>query len=221
VEHGPAPDHGLARFDEQSHGHEADAVRLERHDLAVLLVRLALHAQHARQVGAVDVSVQEPDARPGLRQRDRQVRRHGALPHAALARAHRDHRTHALERLPVGGGIARLPHAADRVHADVGDARDLHHRAPAVILDLGLERARRRGQHQRERHGAALHGDVLDHPQGDEVAVEVGVVHGAQCGEHGFRRDHVCRGSFKGQEDSARGLRAAVRGDPPTIPGRD
>jgi hypothetical protein len=58
-----------------------------------------------------------------------------------------------------------------------------------VRLDLGLERARTRRQHDREPDLAAVHLDALDHAERDEVAMQVGVIHRAERGEDGFSRD--------------------------------
>ena len=53
-----------------------------------------------------------------------------------------------------------------------------------VALDLGLERAGGGGQVDGQRHRAVADPDVLDHPQVDQVAVEVGILDPFQGIEH-------------------------------------
>jgi hypothetical protein len=92
----------------------------------------------------------------------------------------------AVERLAVGARALCLAHARDGVDRDVLDPRQRPHRGLAVGLDLGLERAGGRGQDEGEGDGAVGGGDVLDHPQRDQVAVQVGVLNRAQGSENIF-----------------------------------
>ena len=75
-------------------------------------------AEHRRDARAVDVRVEQADARARALEREREVRRDGALADAALA-AHHEH-----DVLHVGNGIfagdvarddARIPTQVDRV----------------------------------------------------------------------------------------------------------
>src|SRR2546427_3249705 len=52
----------LFRSHDQAQRYELHTVRLERPDLAALHRRLLVHAQHARDVGTVDVRVHEAHA---------------------------------------------------------------------------------------------------------------------------------------------------------------
>ena len=73
----------------------------ERQDvLAVLGLRFAAgESHHLRLAGAVDVGVQEPNARPLRRPGERQVRGGGRFAHPALSRGHRDDVLHLREGL--------------------------------------------------------------------------------------------------------------------------
>jgi hypothetical protein len=99
---------------------------------------------------------------------------------SATARADRHHLRHARQGLAVGRRVLGLAHARDGVDLDFAHARHGRDRAAAVGLDFGLERAGRRRQDQREAHPAVVDRHVLDHPERDQVAMEVGVLDGAQ-----------------------------------------
>ena len=106
-------------------------MRLERLDaLAVAADRpFARQAQHAGLARAVDVGVENADARAVVRQGQRQVDRDGGLADAALAGSDRDDVADARQRLPAGGRGLRGDFPAH-----------LHPRLPAACLQPGLER---------------------------------------------------------------------------------
>src|SRR6185436_4999183 len=74
VQHRPAPDDRLVGRDQHAHRDHLDAVRRRRHDpLVGRDLRRVGDAQHLRDVRAVDVAVEQPDARALPRERDREV----------------------------------------------------------------------------------------------------------------------------------------------------
>ena len=92
-------------------------------------------------------------------------------------------------------GVARrtvAPHAIDEgLDADrVQSAADLG-------LDLVLERARGRGQLDRERDVGAVDDEVADHVAGDEVAAELGLLDGAEGVEDGGLGDGAHQGGVR------------------------
>ncbi len=62
MQHGAAPDDGLVAGIEKSDGNDFQAEGFDRLDAVVAdHARLRVHAQHQRNVGAIDVSVEQPD----------------------------------------------------------------------------------------------------------------------------------------------------------------
>ena len=100
VQHGPAPDDGLVAGIEKSDRDDFQPESLDRFN-AVLAnhARLVAHAQHQRDIGAVDVGVEQPDFVPHLDQRDGEVDRERGLADTALARTDGDDGVHARQRL--------------------------------------------------------------------------------------------------------------------------
>ena len=64
------------------------------------------------------------------------------------------------------------------------DAGHLHHRGARLIAHLILHRTRRRRQLDGERDAAAVDRQILDEPEADDVAVQVGIVDDLQRLEH-------------------------------------
>ena len=117
---------------------------------------LALDAHHQRHRRAIDIGVEQADARALLCQRHGQVHRHCRFADAAFAGRHRDHMADAGD-----GGL--IQHAAARPHLAM-ETRSRHalsargdplQRSLALILDLILQRAGRRRQLDREAHAIA------------------------------------------------------------------
>jgi hypothetical protein len=89
--HRAAPDHRLLLRHQEPDRHGVQAERLDRlHQLAGHF-RFAVHAEHPRQAGAMDVCVDQAGAQAHLREAGRQVHRDRAFAHAALAAGDCDH----------------------------------------------------------------------------------------------------------------------------------
>ena len=114
----------------------------------------------------------------------REVDRDRRLADAALAGADGDDVLHAGHRLPRAVGADRLADARAHLHVDRADARQLHHRGARLIAHLILHRTRRRRQLDRERDAAAVDRQILDEPEADDVAVEIGIADDLQRLEH-------------------------------------
>ena len=140
--------------------------------------------EHGRDVGPRDVCVDEPHLRPGGGQRNSEVGGDGRLAHAPLVRGHRDHVAHALDRLLAFARVAR-PHLRPPVERNGLDSGKPLQRGAHIRLDDVLQRAGGRCQLYLHAHGPALDGQLLDHPQRDDVTVKLGVVDGGECGENG------------------------------------
>ena len=155
-------------------------------------------AEHERDIGTGDVGVEEADRRPGPGERDGKVDRDRALADAALARRHGDDVLYAGDELLRTGrrraADHRRPGDVDRVGPDRADGR------LGVRLDLVLEGTGRRGQLDGEGDLAAVDDDILDHVEGDDVAAELGLLHGAK---------HLADGAF-GQFDHRPGTSAGL-----------
>ena len=80
-----APNRGRITLHDEAERHQLDAVRLERLDLAALDFGLAGDAEHARDVGPIDVGIHQADAVAVTCQRGGEVRGHCGFPDAALA----------------------------------------------------------------------------------------------------------------------------------------
>src|SRR6185369_11147142 len=139
---------------------------------------------HLGRVGPVDVRVQETDARALALEGDGEVHRRRGLAHAALARAHRDDVADA--------GHALAAEAAARLHVRGHGRACRRHSGQAphdpfrLRLQLILHGAGGRRQLDREVDLAARDLDFLDEAEGDDVLVEVGILHGAEGGEDLF-----------------------------------
>ena len=148
----------------------------ERDDLVVLAVGGAAGAHHCRQVGSVDISIDETDGRPGVAQRQGEVDGHRRLAHTALAAADRDDVLDAYDRLLVADALEGNDLGAE-VDVDRGHIGDpLHQRASDPVADLVFERARGGGQDHSQRNHSAGCAHVADHAQLGEVLVELGVL---------------------------------------------
>ena len=181
-DHRAAPDHRRLLVDQETdrHGLQVVAVhRLQR--LAVLRLRLAVHAEHARLAGAVDVRIQNADLGALGRQRQGQVHGGGGLADAALAGGHGDDVPDALDVLDallrgMGGDLARHVDdgGLDAVH---GLDQRLQLRGQVVAVAGG-----RKTQHDLHGRGVAVDGDLLDALGGYQVLFEVGIHVGRQFG---------------------------------------
>ena len=207
VDHRAAPDHGVVLTDEEVHAHELHAVLLGRDDL---LLRGGLWAlvgpDHPGNVRAVDVGVEQPDARPHLREPRGEVHRDGGLPDPTLPARDRDDVLHARQDV-----LAPLD-ARGEVDLDTRVGTDLAH----PPRDGGL--VRRVGRTERERDVGDLvpNLDVVDEAERDDVVTEirvldvreevlhVGYVHGAGSAGRAIRvgkrpiRGRTTRRVFRG-----------------------
>jgi hypothetical protein len=105
VQHRSAPDHGRLRVvDQEPDTHQFDAVTLVRNDALAIGHRLAVHAEHGRNAGTIDVGIEQPDARAELLQAEREIGGDGALADAALA-AHHEHDALHRRNGVVGGNF--------------------------------------------------------------------------------------------------------------------
>ena len=106
---GPRQIGGRALAEEEAEADDRQAVRVERQDVLLRRhadrLRAVLDAEQNRQARPVDVGVEQADAQPVARERERQIHRHGALAHAALARADRDDVAHRGEPHLLGPWI--------------------------------------------------------------------------------------------------------------------
>ena len=198
--HGAAPDHGLVLLDEEADGHHLQAMRHQRlHGLAILALWLTVNTQHQRQAGAVNVGIQNADARAFGGQRQRQIGRRGALAHAALARGHGDDVFHTGQQLHAALHRMRGDLAV-QVHADIGHAFDLAGSGHQLAAQLGNLARRRITQLDFERHITISDAQVLELLGADKVLRGIGVDNGLQGlqqggflnGRHGrARKDFV------------------------------
>src|ERR1043166_3922294 len=68
-----SPDRRRIPLHDEPQRHQLHAVRLERLDLAALDLGLVAQAEHARDVGPVDVRIHQPDAVAVLRERGSEI----------------------------------------------------------------------------------------------------------------------------------------------------
>ena len=184
ADHGAAPDHGLVRVHQITDGHGLHAVAFQR--LQAFAVRgfraLTLQAHHQRLRWAIDVGVQNADARAFRGQRQRQVGRGGGFADAALAGGNGDHVLDAgKQRHAALGGVAgdQVAHAHAKL-ALLGQRRQrgLEALADGFVLAVG-----RIGQHHVQRQFCIADLDVFHRLGGDEGFAGVVV---DQAG-HGFQ----------------------------------
>jgi hypothetical protein len=179
-----APHDRLALGDEELDRDDLDAVSLERGDLvAGRRLRLAVDAEHHRDVRAGDVRVEQSHRRARLRERDGEVDRDRRFSDAALARRDGDDVLDPGHQLLRLGRRRTADHRAPR-DVDCLDAERRQLRAN-VGLDLVFERTGGRRQLDRERHVRARDAQVLDHVAGDQVAAQLGLLDLAERVEDG------------------------------------
>src|SRR5437879_13841760 len=99
--HWSAPDHRLVRAGEEADRHEPDAECLERYELGVHHLRLALDAHHARDRWTVDVRIERPNPGPADTEGTGEVDRHCRLPDATFAGRARDHLPDTCQHTPA------------------------------------------------------------------------------------------------------------------------
>jgi hypothetical protein len=164
----PVPDHEADR----RHLH---AMVLERlHGLAVEALGTAVHAQHHRLRGAVDVGIQNADAGAFRGQGQRQVDRRGRLADPALAGGDRDDVLHIRHELEAALHRVRQD-LGGHVDADVADAGNLAQRIHDRGADAGHLAPGRIAEFDVERGAVAVDLDVLDRLGADEVLAGVRV----------------------------------------------
>src|SRR5207249_50321 len=165
-------------------------------------------AGHHGDRGSVDVRVEQPDRRPALTQRRRQVDRNRRFADPAFARRDSDRlldagkylwRFRAHERGPDVGGHADL---------DARHAGDLAGGVFCLRLEAVAYRAGRRRELKREAD-SALRADVqlIDHAEADHIAAQVGMLDAPE------RVEDLLRGRCAHPLRSYRG--PAIEGGPP------
>src|SRR5579883_2181132 len=90
VEHRATPDQGLVAGVQESHRHYAHAVLFERLDAFANRVRRGANAHHERDVGAVDVGIEQANLVASTRERDGEVDRDGGFAYTAFTGSDRD-----------------------------------------------------------------------------------------------------------------------------------
>src|SRR5262249_27925078 len=185
VQHRAAPDDRRIVLREETHRDDLQAVFLGRHDLLSVGRELRLHPEHDRHVRAVDVAVDDADAAAAFRERDREVHGHRRLADAALAGADRDHVLHARQRDARSVGADGLAHARGGRDVDRLHAGQLHDGGTRLIAHLILHGTRRRRELDREGDAAAVDLQLLDEPEADDVAIEIGIANDLQRLENG------------------------------------
>ena len=174
------PDHRLVHVDEKADGADLHAVVLHGlHGLAVGRVRPAMDAEHDGLRRAVDVGVKHADGGALGGQRQRQVGRHGALAHTALAGSHGDDVAHLRQQLH-----AALHRVGDDLLIDVGGdalhARDLLDGGLHRLAD-GIDLAERRiAQLHVQAHVTVVHPHVAGRAAGEEIPAGIGINDGGQ-----------------------------------------
>ena len=86
MQHGPAPDQGLIAGVEEAHRDRTDAVLLQGFE-AVLThnLRLGAYAQHQGNVGAVNITIKQPDFESHPAQSNSKIDRDRGLPYPTFA----------------------------------------------------------------------------------------------------------------------------------------
>jgi len=214
VEHRAAEDHRLVFIHHEAHGHNPQAVGDERLDAVFDHLRGLAHADHAGNVGAVDIRVEQRHLRPERLKRIRQIHRRRGFPHAALARGARHDILHARNRRAVFGRVA-LAHLGGHHHFHFAYTGNLAQRVFHVRLDFMLQRTRRSGQFHRHAHLAiARQPDVFDHAQRHEVFAQIGIENGTERFENRLLSQRHARSLLKKRKDTLSGGNRAKRIDP-------
>ena len=144
--------------------------------------RLFARAEHERNARAIDVAITNTDARAGIVQSHREIRRHRRFPHATLAARNGDD---VLDSRNPGRADSRTAYASWwRVNVDQ-DFRVRHAKFSKNIFGLGFDGARDRGVIRSQRHLHARFGirrnDFLDQTKRNDVPAESGIFHRLQC----------------------------------------
>ena len=171
---GPRHTIAVSGIDQQADGQPAHAPGFQRDHALAFHVRLAVHAQHLRQAGAVDVRVQQADLVPGARQGHGQVHGGGGIcrRRPCPRRRPRYGARRAAMRLKQagvrfgGGGAVGGQHGGDVEHAGHGRTA-----GPARFARTPLHHARRLAVGQQGQvHQAVAHRQALHQAGGDDVA---------------------------------------------------
>ncbi|CAG9197453.1 hypothetical protein BGLA2_1250004 [Burkholderia gladioli] len=173
--HRPAPDHRIVLVDQEADRVGLQAVAHQRvHGLVVGRVGAAVHAEHGRQRGAVDVGVEDAHRGAFLRQRQRQVDGGGALAHAALARGHRHDVLHVRQQLHAALHGVGDDVLADR-HARGAHARHLGQHGGHALAHVLVLAERRVTEHHADGNRVAVDRDLANALVGGVGAAGVGV----------------------------------------------
>jgi len=190
--HWTAPYHRRFFIDQIAHRHALDAVRHDWKEVLLALRFRALvlrNAEHDWLAGAVNVGVENADARTLGRQRQRQVYCCSRFANTAFAGCDRDDIAHAFHAFHVVLGFVGAD-APVEFHIDRRHARDrLHTRFDAVddfifLAGCGVT------QHYTQANLAAVDIEILDSPTFDEVFLRpVGIGKLLQGGFDGLSGD--------------------------------
>jgi hypothetical protein len=104
MKHWTSPDDRLFRiFQKEANAHQLDSKPLKRlNPFSVFGRGLAFDAQHRRQRRSVDIRIEKAYAGPEATKSQREIRRHGALTHPALATHHQDDVSDIWNRIAAG-----------------------------------------------------------------------------------------------------------------------
>ena len=180
--HWSAPDHRLVRAGEEADRHEPDAESLERYELGVHHLRLALDAHHARDRRTVDVGIEQPDPGPAATERAGEIYRHRGLADASLSGRDRDHLLDPWQHLVGPAPVEGRAHVGSHLQIDRSHAGKIADQLFGHGLETVPNRAGRRRQLEGEADlSVAADDEIFDHAEADDVAAEVGIL---DRGEH-------------------------------------
>ena len=139
-------------------------------------------AEHGGQIRPRDVGVHEAHLRPAGGEGDGEVGGDRRFADASLVRGHGDDVAHAVDRLLAFARVTRtyLGTPVERDRLDAGEGLE---RRADILLDDVLEGAGGRRELDLEADGATFDGQLLDHPEGDDVAMELRIVDRRQSRE--------------------------------------
>src|SRR5512140_1720284 len=100
MQHRAAPDQGLVAGIQEPYRDDLEAVGFQRLNAVVAEnLRLRIQAQHQRDVGAVDVGIEQADLVSQLRQDNGEIDRERGFPDAAFAGSYGDDRAYTGQGL--------------------------------------------------------------------------------------------------------------------------
>ena len=199
MQHGSAPDDGLAVGNEHADGHDLDAGSADgRNNHAVDDLRVVVDAQHTRNREAVDIGIHDADLQSCLRHRSSKVRGHGGLADATLTGGNSDNTGQRIglskRDFALGATAVQLlaqsfllfvghdPH----VNLDVLNTLNGANSFDDVSIDRGAQRATGGGQKNLDGDGGAVNGDLLGagHVEVDDGTVNFGIDDRFERGHH-------------------------------------